>query len=269
MKNQRLYQSFVNRLSARHDSRQIDQWWSWILDYGELQSVDQKQMEEWAIQLDRNYPVQYIFNRAHFFDLTLWVDENVLIPRPETEELVFEAKKSIEKSNPTILDIGTGSGAIPLAFKHFFPDSMVYACDIDEKALNVAARNSKTLNLAIDLFKGDMTKPADFSGLPKMDLIVSNPPYIHSEEIHQMSSNTSYEPDVALFAPTDDVVAVYLHVAKIAELLLKTDGVLAMELNEYYAEEIAANLKNQRFEASVIQDMQGKNRILIAKFSPQ
>lgn len=254
----------MNRLSNHHDKRQIDQWWAWIQDYGELAKTTEQQVLKWAQRLEENYPVQYIFNRAPFFDLDLYVDENVLIPRPETEELVYETRKLIRIPNPRILDIGTGSGAIPLALKKLIPSATVYGCDIDDDALRVARRNSEELNLEVEFFEGDFMKEGDFSHLSPVDVIISNPPYIHSQELDQMTSNTQFEPDLALFAPDDDVPGVYEQLAVLAGNILKPDGILAMELNEHYGEVIHDRLQSMGWKMTVLKDMQGKDRILIA-----
>ena len=150
----------------------------------------------------KGIPFQYVVSKSHFCGLDFYVDKNVLIPRPETEELVLLAVKTIKdkfkNSSLNIVDVCTGSGCIGISFKKFFEDSNVYCCDISENALSVTKKNSEDLHLNIQVLQGNLLEPLLNKGL-KFDVIISNPPYIPSKDT--VSEQTlKYEPHLALFA---------------------------------------------------------------------
>ncbi|NUU96628.1 hypothetical protein XO10_09560 [Marinitoga sp. 1135] len=150
-----------------------------------------------------DYPVEYITKSAEFMDFELYVDENVLIPRIETEDLVKIAMKIIEKNKyKNILDLGTGSGAIAIALKKSFPEINIYASDISEKALKVAKKNADKINVKIEFFESDIFYNIPEEVLKKVDFIVSNPPYVE-EKFYINSNSLKYEPENALVAGKD------------------------------------------------------------------
>ena len=155
-------------------------------------------------QLKKNRPVQYVAGKTWFYDIEIKVREGVLIPRPETEELVTWIIQDCS-STISILDIGTGSGCIPLAVKNKLKDSVVYGFDISQKALGVAKENSALLGLEIQFSAFDILNWELFPQENKFDVIVSNPPYIPVSDKQMMHKNVlDYEPDLALFVPNDD-----------------------------------------------------------------
>lgn len=268
MKNQELYQFFCRSLNDRFDDRQIEQWWSRIRDWITATmegKVSLAQIGEIASRLNQEEPIQYILGKTFFYEIELTVNPSVLIPRPETEELVYEAVRRCTRPPRRILDIGTGSGAIALMLKKKWNSSEVYACDISKDALKVAQHNSEQLELPLELFEADFyqTMPDE---IPTMDVIVSNPPYIQNSEKKMMTSNTSYEPGMALYARENDVSGVYQALARWGLSGLVAGGMMFLELNEYHAGDIARLFNRSGFvDVEVIVDMQGKPRILFAR----
>ncbi|WP_367390248.1 peptide chain release factor N(5)-glutamine methyltransferase [Lewinella sp. LCG006] len=207
-------------------------------------------------------PVQYITEQADFFGLRLKVGPGVLIPRPETEELVewVLEEKSTTKKAPKILDIGTGSGCIPLAIKKNWPAAEVWAIDVSDKALAIARQNGDQLNLEIHWRQVDILNAAAWPDLPLFDIIVSNPPYIpHQEAVLMPDGVKHYEPGLALFVEDDDALLFY---RKIMELVIQRPCVLFFECNEFNAQEVADLGTALGFEKGQLRkDLQGKWRM--------
>jgi release factor glutamine methyltransferase len=166
-------------------------------------------------RLKKHEPIQYIFNKASFFDLQLHVDDSVLIPRPETEELVEILLQTESDKSLNILDIGTGSGCIALALKSRNENWNIRGCDVSEKALSVAKKNASRLNLSVDFFHADASQSID---LNLIDVIVSNPPYIPSKLGSSLDKNVlNHEPHTALFSPENDAFFFFRKIAEMAE----------------------------------------------------
>ncbi|MDE6695108.1 MAG: peptide chain release factor N(5)-glutamine methyltransferase, partial [Bacteroidales bacterium] len=225
-------------------------------------------------RLLRYEPVQYIFNKAYFGDLELYVDETVLIPRPETEELVRLAASKLAalRGCPLrILDLCTGSGAIALALSRIFPEAEVYACDISEKALETARRNNALCGTSVKFFPYDVLSgaplPEAFAPSDGYHLVISNPPYVRQSEKTQMRPNVlDYEPSLALFVPDTEPLVFYEAIASLSARILAGDGFLIEEINEAFP------LQNKRImEENGLQsielhrDMQGKFRGISAR----
>lgn len=209
--------------------------------------------------LKRHRPIQYITGKADFCGMTLAVNENVLIPRPETEEIVALAK-SRSQSPKRILDLCTGSGCIAIALAKVFPDAETTAVDISEKALEVARQNAWNQGVEIEFMQADILSD-DLAELPLFDLIVSNPPYVRELEKAQMRPNVlDYEPHTALFVPDNDPLLFYRRIAEIAHKHLVTNGLLIVEINENLGEETAGLLRTKGFETSLHNDFKGKTR---------
>lgn len=209
--------------------------------------------------LKRHRPIQYITGKADFCGMTLAVNENVLIPRPETEEIVALAK-SRSQSPKRILDLCTGSGCIAIALAKVFPDAETTAVDISEKALEVARQNAWNQGVEIEFMQADILSD-DLAELPLFDLIVSNPPYVRELEKAQMRPNVlDYEPHTALFVPDNDPLLFYRRIAEIAHKHLVTNGLLIVEINENLGEETAGLLRAKGFETSLHNDFKGKTR---------
>lgn len=214
--------------------------------------------------LNAHRPIQYISNVAHFYGYQFYVDERVLIPRPETEELVFETIKIIKKSDKkSILDIGTGSGVIPITTKLEYPDAIVSAIDISKDALQVAQINADRHQTRINFMQIDILNDNDCSTLEKYDIIVSNPPYIPNKEKALMQSNVlEHEPDIALFVEDDDPLLYYRRITQLSKEHLNKDGILLFEINEYFANEMTEMVRSEGGHSQIIKDLQGKDRMM-------
>lgn len=225
-------------------------------------------VEKAVQQLLNNMPLQYILGFAWFMDLEIEVNPSVLIPRPETEEMVslileyLKGRQSPRK--PSIMDIGTGSGCIAIAIKKNLPESEVTAIDISVEALKVARRNAKSNLVEINFIHADMLNQSQWFNFPQVDLIVSNPPYVTHEEKKQMHRNVlDHEPHTALFVPDDDPLVFYHEIIALAKSKLCESGSLWFEINENFGEELRNMALKQGFkEVNIIFDFRGKSRFL-------
>ncbi len=220
-------------------------------------------------RLNNREPVQYVTGVAHFYGYRFEVDSRVLIPRMETEELVFEALKLI-KSNPIskILDIGIGSGCILLSILKACKKCLGYGVDVSTTALEVARQNAEKLDVSCTLIQDNIEDPrSQILDHEIWDLIVTNPPYIQNHEKEVMGDSVlNFEPHVALFLPDDDPVGIYRNIAGFAQKHLSKTGYLLMELNEFTADRIAQEVARLSFaNVEILEDMQGKKRILKAQ----
>ena len=226
-------------------------------------------------------PMQYVTHRADFYGYQYYVDKAVLIPRPETEELVYQVLQYLKKINnrisfdrnldkqpiPAILDIGTGSGCIPVTIKNEHNECNIIAVDISNAALKVAIHNANHHGANVTFFKQDilsekLTKPNE-----PYDIIISNPPYIPTSEIAVMSESTvNHEPQIALFTDDEFGLVFYQRIADLCSTWLADDGAVFLELNEYHSLKIRDIYLNEgSFDSvEIIEDMQGKPRILLA-----
>lgn len=223
-------------------------------------------MQQVIERLNAAEPIQYVVGESYFFGRRFMVNRAVLIPRPETEELVREVVAAIHSQFSTpkihILDIGTGSGCIPITLALEIPGANVMAIDVSDEALSVAAQNAALLNAVVNFVKHDILS----ASLPEdsFHVIVSNPPYIGNSEKTTMKQNVlDYEPHVALFVADDDPLIFYKAIARQAFRALKDTGLLAVEINERYSEEVAAIFLKEGFTAiKIIPDLSGKPRIV-------
>lgn len=238
-----------------------------------MQSADKEltaaETEKISIAVERllkNEPVQYVTGEAWFYGSKFKVDASVLIPRPETEELVQEAIDFLKtRSTSEVLDIGTGSGCIPVSIKKKLPLMNVSAIDISEAALKTANENSRLLNAPVDFLLVDILNENSWNQFGWFDAIISNPPYIPSDESIQMDKNvTAFEPHLALFVPKDDPLLFYKKIAAFANYHLKGDGKIFLETHEAFAKEVAAILEENNFTAQIKKDIPGKERMVIA-----
>lgn len=240
-----------------------------IVHKTKMLSPDQKQRLKTAIEaLQRQEPVQYITGTGWFYGMELLVNKNVLIPRPETEELVeWIVQDAAHRHRLHLLDVGTGSGCIPLALKKSLPDAQVSAMDVSEGALEVARSNASRLRLEVNFLLMDALNPAQVSTLPSFDLIVSNPPYITQSEQQSMQEQVwGYEPSIALFVPDSDALLFYRHISIMAKQKLLPDGALYFEINEALGKEVVALMEGLGFkEVTLKQDMFGKDRMVKGK----
>ncbi len=212
--------------------------------------------------LKNQKPIQYILHTAHFFDLELEVDENVLIPRPETEELVAWILEET-KPHSMLADFCTGSGCIALALKKHHLELQIQAFDISKEALNIAKKNAQKYSLDVDFVEKDVLQTELFSD-DKWDVIVSNPPYVRNLEKQQMHANVlNYEPHLALFVDDENPLIFYKSILKIAQKSLNPNGVIYFEINEALAQETIELANQMGFPNHELRiDMQNKNRML-------
>jgi release factor glutamine methyltransferase len=218
--------------------------------------------------LKQHIPLQYILGTTFFYELEFEVNKHVLIPRPETEELVDLIVKDIQFSQ-SLLDIGTGSGCIPVSIKHKLKPLLVSACDISHEALSVAQKNAEKHKTNIHFFEADALNTKEFNSRCKnsFDVIVSNPPYIKLSEKQTMSANVSeHEPHLALFVDNEDAVIFYKKIVDICITKLNQKGKLYFELNPLTANEVLEYTKASGvFETStLLNDMSGNTRFLKA-----
>lgn len=220
--------------------------------------------KEYVDRLTANEPLQYILGEADFFGLKFKVSSAVLIPRPETEELVdLIIKENQLKSSFDLLDIGCGSGCIPISLKKNIRDAKITSIDISPQALEVAKKNSEQLNTEVVFLEMDVFSDSVY-GLPSYDIIVSNPPYIADSEKDAMHANVKdYEPNLALFVRDDDPLIFYKRIFQFAKSNLKSHGLIYFEINPHYADElIKLAFQNQFSSALIIADLTGNNRFL-------
>lgn len=230
-------------------------------------AYSEKRLEDIIHRLKLHTPLQYILETTLFYGLPIRVNKNVLIPRPETEELVdLLIKENNNGKEMTVLDIGTGSGCIPLAIKKHLPRTTVFGCDVSKAALEVAQQNAVINQLKVEFFKCDILNITPEQSR-KYDIIVSNPPYITESEKAAMAKNvTEHEPHLALFVSNNDPLQFYKAIAKFCESSLNPGGQIYLEVNAQYAQEVAQLFNtNGKFKATVIKDMSGKERFVTAK----
>jgi release factor glutamine methyltransferase len=221
-------------------------------------------------ELKTGKPIQYILEESYFFDLKLKVNSSVLIPRPETEELVYLVNDTISQNKLKyfkIIDIGTGSGCIPIALKNNFINSDLYGIDVSEDALNVAITNAKINNIEVKFFLTDILKTQELNGSP-YDIIISNPPYVLFSESKQMDMRVlDFEPSLALFVEENDPIVFYKKIIDLCLNSLSENGYLFFELNPLFANDVMiyADSSNLFKTIEIIKDMSGKERFLKAQ----
>lgn len=208
-------------------------------------------------------PVQYVIGETEFYNARILSNENVLIPRPETEELVDWILKS-EMDFKSVLDIGTGSGCIPIAVKLQKPKSEISAVDISSKALELANKNARLNNVQIEFIHDDILNHKKQYEL--FDVIVSNPPYVRESEKKEMQNNVlKYEPELALFVSNEDPLVFYRAILNFAKRHLKNGGKVYFEINEYLENEMFSLFESFAFEnVELKKDLNGKPRMMKA-----
>jgi release factor glutamine methyltransferase len=238
----------------------------------DLLSDEQLQrFELYARELEQQRPVQYVLGEAWFAGMNLFVDENVLVPRPETEELIEWVVEGLGARNwelgagMKLIDIGTGSGCIALALQRKLRLAAVWAMELSEGALQVARRNAGTQQLNIHFVQQDFLDEAKWIELPAFDMIVSNPPYVPYADKAAMQANVlRYEPHTALFVPDDDALLFYKKLAAFAATHLLPGGSVYAEIHESRGKETLECFAAAGFEAVLKKDLQGKERMVRA-----
>ena len=241
----------------------------------EISTPDNEIIANILTRLATGEPIQYILGYTEFYGLTFKVNSSVLIPRPETEELVEWIISSVGSSELAVglfLDIGTGSGCIPISLKKNLPDAEVSAIDISPEALQTAKENAELNKVVVNFIQDDILNPESDILNSKFEIIISNPPYVTLEDKKLMQANvTDFEPHTALFVPEDDPLIFYKAIADFAANHLEKGGLLFLEINESYGEQIVKLLNGKQFiNIELRKDMSGKDRMIKAiKCPPQ
>jgi|SRR5690554_5385595 len=213
--------------------------------------------------LQKFQPIQYILGKTVFYGLPIQVNSHVLIPRPETEELVHWILQDKWKDGITILDLGTGSGCIALSLKDHLKKAYVHGVDVSIEALNVAKRNAVKNSLDVNFFQFDILKQESL-GFTKYDLMVSNPPYVRLSEKEWMEKNVlNHEPHPAIFVDEEEPLIFYRKIVDLAEGNLNKSGKLFFEINEAYGSEVVQLLKDRGYEdVTLKKDYNGRDRMV-------
>jgi release factor glutamine methyltransferase len=225
-----------------------------------------QQLDTALSQLQKHRPLQYVLGEAWFYHLKFKVDERVLVPRPETEELVEKLlADNGSLSNPAILDIGTGSGCIPITIKKNMPAAVVTAIDLSEPALQLAKENAAFHQTSINFMQMDFLDEHQWDRLPLFDIIISNPPYIPETGKNKLDKNVvAYEPHLALFVPDNDPLIFYKKIAAFAKVRLKRGGKIYVELHADLAQATAMVFRWGFNSVEILKDMHGNERMLVA-----
>ncbi|WP_309640158.1 peptide chain release factor N(5)-glutamine methyltransferase [Flavobacterium sp.] len=279
IKNYRTY--FVETLTPIYDAIEAESFFYLILEQQhQMKRIDlalqpestfsEKQIDDWNVivkQLQQEIPIQYILGKTSFYGLDFEVDENVLIPRPETEELVdwiLMDCKTVRWQDGKIVDIGTGSGCIAISLAKNLPQAHVAAIDVSEKALNVAKKNAILNEVDVTFIHQNILETEDLKAT--FDIIVSNPPYVRNLEKTEIKNNVlAHEPHLALFVEDDDALLFYKKIAVLAQKNLKENGQLFFEINQYLGKEMIDLLSSMGFvEVELRQDIYGNDRMISA-----
>ncbi len=274
------YAEIINRMkcaaAANYDEREAHSLALWAVEaltsadrvqllvdpHREVEHVDMEEVERVERELSEARPIQYIIGTTEFCGLQFAVGEGVLVPRPETEELV----RWVAEECPTarrILDIGTGSGAIAVSLAKLLPQAEVAAMDISEVALDYASRNAAANGVKVRVVQGDAL--SDWaSAFEELDVVVSNPPYVPASDRASMHRNVrDYEPELALFVPDDDLLRFYRSIADGAARALRTGGALYFEIYEGAAEQMIEMLTERGWtDIELRRDFNDKNRMI-------
>lgn len=230
--------------------------------------ISRQRAEQIAREIEVGRPVQYIIGEAELCDMRFEVGEGVLIPRPESEELVrWIVAENQERRGCRVLDVGTGSGVLAIALSVALTEAEVTALDISKEALQIAQRNIERLAPAVRLIEGDALRGVEHFVEGEFDIILSNPPYIPLSELSQMRINvTNHEPHLALFVPDDDPLLFYRAIARSAQKLLRQGGALYFEIHENFALESQEMLHQEGYDrVEIRQDINDKERMICAR----
>ncbi len=239
-----------------------------ILTYKDELKVSESELLKinFAIKdLKKEKPLQQILGYCEFLDVRIEVNQHVLIPRVETEEIVQRViKENKGRKNLKIADVCCGSGCIAIALKKAFPDANIYAYDISEEALKKSKENAEKNKEKINFFKENILKSKEKN--QEFNIIVSNPPYIRESEKSLMKNNVLlYEPHLALFVSDEDPLIFYKKILDFSNRNLAKNGKIYMEINENLGKETELLFKNFNYQTSIIKDIRGKDRLLFAK----
>ncbi len=273
---------FIQELTSIYDADEADSFFYLLLeDKNQLKRIDlaltpeltfsDAELLSWNAQLEQlkvESPIQYIIGSTSFYGLDFTVNANVLIPRPETEELVewiIKENATTENANGLkILDIGTGSGCIAIALAKNLPNAKVFALDVSEKAIAIAKKNALKNNVAVTFLQQNILETEDLN--QPFDIIVSNPPYVRNLEKHEINKNVlEHEPHLALFVADNDALVFYKKIAHLANKNGTTNGQLFFEINQYLGPETVTLLEKLNFKnIQLRQDIYGNDRMIRA-----
>jgi release factor glutamine methyltransferase len=271
---------FIQELSSIYDGAEAESFFYLILEEKhQLKRIDlalnidfklsETEVQNWNFILEKlkqEIPIQYILGKTNFYGLDFEVNENVLIPRPETEELVdwILSNQQIDKpTNPLrILDIGTGSGCIAITLAKNLPSAEVFAIDVSESALAIAKKNAVKNNAEVNFLQKDILETIDLE--QQFDIIVSNPPYVRNLEKAEIKKNVlDNEPHLALFVEDNDALVFYRKIAQLAQKNLSENGQLYFEINQYLGKETVELLENLGFKnIELRKDIYGNHRMI-------
>ncbi len=231
-------------------------------------NIDLPTFESQLDRLKNHEPVQYVTGIAHFYGREFKVNKDVLIPRPETEELVDWIIQGNQKESPVIWDIGAGSGCIALSLAAEITGSKVFAIDVSEQAMKDARENSDRFGVKSEFIIKDIL--SEIPAITEPDIIVSNPPYIPDRDRSAMSANVlDYEPEVALFVTNDDPLIFYRRIAEIGIEKLNSGGSLYFEIHEEAGEAVVEIMESLGYsDVELRKDLQGKDRMVKGRISP-
>ena len=273
--------SFRSELYPFFDEQEIDSFFYLVLEkFHQLKRVDlalqpnlkvsESELVQWKLvleQLKNQKPIQYIVGETFFCDLIFKVNEHTLIPRPETEELVYWILEEVKNiSISTIVDIGTGTGCIPISLKKNLPKSTVFGIDISEEALKVANENAQMNEVDVQFMQKNILETSDLQN--QFDVIVSNPPYVRNLEKAEINANVlAFEPHLALFVSDEDPLIFYRKIAELAKNNLKQNGLLFFEINQYVGKETVSLLADLGFKnIELRKDIYGNDRMVKTSF---
>lgn len=275
---------FLDALSSIYDEMEVESFFYLILEqlhhikridlalHPEME-MDSQQLLCWqnvVIELQNQKPIQYILGQTEFYGLPFLVNENTLIPRPETEELVdlilVESRKSKVESI-TILDIGTGCGCIAISLAKNLPNASVFALDVSEKALELAKKNAELNKVEVHFLQKNILETDDLG--QQFEVIVSNPPYVRMLEKAEIKTNVlDYEPHLALFVDDNDALLFYRKIAQLALKNLSKNGKLYFEINQYLGKETVELLEQFDFkDVRLIKDIYGNDRMISCRLN--
>lgn len=289
MTNREIYRRYLQQLQSIYSANEATIITDWVLEtMAGLQRSDIVKNPEMLIDLPRQIsldhclaellqhkPVQYVLGEAWFFNMKLKVNEQVLIPRPETEELVqlvIADYKEFEKNKPadltgrySMIDIGTGSGCIAIAVKKNLPEIQMQAIDVSAGALAVAKENADSQQTDIDFFQTNFLDESNWLNMPEFNTIISNPPYIPLNEKEKLDLNvTAFEPHTALFVPDNTPLLFYEKIAAFGKDHLASDGKIFVEIHEDLAMITSELFTTLLYQVEIKKDIFGKERMIIA-----
>ena len=231
-----------------------------------LSETDYEQLQLMLKRLADGEPLQYVVGTEWFMDMPFSVCRDVLIPRPETEELVRLIVGRCKRPSPRIVDVGTGSGCIAVSLAKLIDGAQVTAVDVSASAIEVARRNAEQNSAQVEFVRADILADNQLFVPSSLDIVVSNPPYVTETDKNQMSRNVlDFEPHLALFVPDSDPLLFYRRIVVLAQQWLKSGGMLFFEINERFGPETVQLLENMRFgNVELHRDFYEKNRMVSA-----